>query len=347
VSRRRLRRLPPVAAAAQFGVQALGAADPFVPSRPARAAGRGRGPFRKAGVGVGAVRGAELNMANVGLRQRANRCPGGSSARLPVAAGAGFLHQGVDDFLGAAAGPCRALPCCRAGRARVDRVSCATSFQSPAVSSVGRSSASSRLMSWWAGTGVAVGGSTRLSSRPDWAARQVAAASSSGRTGMGGRPAIAAPVSRMTSALGIESGHEAKDAKRWGQAVAEVRDKVLAAASEGADAAERFGAGTFDRATEVFRPVDIDGDGTPDQPRAAAAAQEAGAAIKGAAAGIAGAFGTLFQRKTAAPILTTTSSPSRTGTERPGHIDSGHARAPMAEDGRSSDALAFLIDPNV
>ena len=103
--------------------------------------------------------------------------------------------------------------------------------------------------------------------------------------------------------LGIESGHEAKDAKRWGQAAAEVRDKVLAAASEGANAAERFGAGTFDRATEVFRPVDIDGDGTPDQPRAAAAAEEAGAAIKGAAAGIAGAFGTLFQRKTAAPIL--------------------------------------------
>lgn len=101
--------------------------------------------------------------------------------------------------------------------------------------------------------------------------------------------------------LGIESGHEAKDAKRWGQAAAEVRDKVLAAASEGANAAERFGAETFDRATEVFRPVDIDG--TPDQPRAAAAAGEAGAAIKGAAAGIAGAFGTLFQRKTVAPML--------------------------------------------
>ncbi len=29
--------------------------------------------------------------------------------------------------------------------------------------------------------------------------------------------------------LGIESGHQAKDAKRWGQAAAEVRDKVLAA----------------------------------------------------------------------------------------------------------------------
>jgi hypothetical protein len=101
--------------------------------------------------------------------------------------------------------------------------------------------------------------------------------------------------------LGIESGHQAKDAKRWGQAAAEVREKVLAAASEGASAAERLGTETFDRAAGVFRPVDIDGDGTPDQPRAAAAAEEAGAAIKGAAAGIAGAFGTLFQRKTATP----------------------------------------------
>jgi hypothetical protein len=103
--------------------------------------------------------------------------------------------------------------------------------------------------------------------------------------------------------LGIESSHQAKDAKRWGQAAAEVRDKVLAAASEGANAAERFGAETFDRTAEVFRPVDTDGDGTPDQPRAAAAAEEAGAAIKGAAAGIAGAFGTLFQRKTAASMV--------------------------------------------
>jgi hypothetical protein len=100
--------------------------------------------------------------------------------------------------------------------------------------------------------------------------------------------------------LGIESGHEARDARRWGQAAAEVRDKVLAAASEGAGAAERFGSGALDRAAEMFRPVE--GDGTPDQPRAAAAAGEAGVAIKGAAAGIAGAFGTLFQRKTASPV---------------------------------------------
>ena len=97
--------------------------------------------------------------------------------------------------------------------------------------------------------------------------------------------------------LGIDTGHEAKDAKRWSQAATEIRDKALASASEGASAAGRFGSDTLDRATEAFRAVDRDGDGVPDKPRAAAAAGEAGAALKGAATGVAGAFGTLFKRK--------------------------------------------------
>ncbi|MDZ5145671.1 hypothetical protein [Microbacterium testaceum] len=59
------------------------------------------------------------------------------------------------------------------------------------------------------------------------------------------------------------------------------------------------GTSTVDRATEAFRAVDIDGDGIADKPRAATAAEEAGAALKGAAAGVAGAFGTLFARKQA------------------------------------------------
>jgi hypothetical protein len=113
--------------------------------------------------------------------------------------------------------------------------------------------------------------------------------------------------------LGIESGHQANDVKRWGQAAAEVRDKVLAAASDGATAAERFGTEAFGRAAEVFRPVDIDGDGIPDQPRAAAAAEEAGAAIKSAAAGIAGSFGAIFQRKAAAPVVDDNGEPVEDG----------------------------------
>jgi hypothetical protein len=108
---------------------------------------------------------------------------------------------------------------------------------------------------------------------------------------------VAAEVHRLRGRLGIEDDHEAANAKRWRQAAGELLEKVRAGTAEGAVAAKRFGDQTFDRATEVFRPVDLDGDGIPDQPRAAAAADQAGAAMKGAANGVAGAVGNLFQRK--------------------------------------------------
>ena len=108
---------------------------------------------------------------------------------------------------------------------------------------------------------------------------------------------VATGVVTFRERLGIESGHESADAKRWRQAAGEVMEKLRATGAEGAAAAKRFGDQKFDRATEMFRAVDIDGDGVPDQPRATAAAGQAGAAIKGAATGLAGAFGTLFQRK--------------------------------------------------
>ncbi|WP_409046905.1 hypothetical protein AB2L57_09290 [Microbacterium sp. HA-8] len=108
---------------------------------------------------------------------------------------------------------------------------------------------------------------------------------------------VAAGLHDFRGRLGLEPGSESKDAKRWSEAATEARDKVLATASEGVTAAGRFGSATVDRATEAFRAVDIDGDGIPDKPRAAAAAEEAGDAIKGAAVGVADAFGTLFKRK--------------------------------------------------
>lgn len=110
---------------------------------------------------------------------------------------------------------------------------------------------------------------------------------------------VAAGVLDFRGRLGIESGHEAKEAKRWRQAFVEAGEKVRVSASEGAAAAARFSTSTVDRATEAFRAVDIDGDGIPDKPRAAAAAEKAGAALRGAGAGVAGAFGTLFARKQA------------------------------------------------
>jgi hypothetical protein len=112
---------------------------------------------------------------------------------------------------------------------------------------------------------------------------------------------VASGVHDFRGSLGLESGHEAKDAKRWSHAATEAGEKVMASAAGGATAAARFGSSTLDRATEAFRSVDIDGDGIPDRPRAATAAEEAGAAFKEAAGGIAGAFGTLFGRKGAQP----------------------------------------------
>ena len=108
---------------------------------------------------------------------------------------------------------------------------------------------------------------------------------------------VATGVLDFRGRLGIDSGHESKDAKRWGQAATEMRDKVFASTSDGVTTAKRFGGQTLDRTTEAFRAVDLDGDGVPDRARAAAAAEEASTAIKGAATGVADALGTLFKRK--------------------------------------------------
>ena len=103
---------------------------------------------------------------------------------------------------------------------------------------------------------------------------------------------VAADILNFRGRLGIESGHQTSDARRWGQAATELRDRVLTTTAEGVDAARRFGADTCDRAAEALRPVDIDGDGVPDKPRALSAVEDAGSAIKGAAADAAGAIGT-------------------------------------------------------
>lgn len=97
--------------------------------------------------------------------------------------------------------------------------------------------------------------------------------------------------------LGIESEDNTTDAKRWGHAVTEVRDTLIAASSDVVSGAGRLGADAFDRATEPFRAVDRDGDGVPDQSRLTVGAEDAGAAIKGTATGVAGTIGRAFGRK--------------------------------------------------
>lgn len=59
---------------------------------------------------------------------------------------------------------------------------------------------------------------------------------------------VAAGVLEFRDRIGVESGHESQDARRWRQAATEVRDKVLSSVSEGAHAARPFGAQTVDRA---------------------------------------------------------------------------------------------------
>ncbi|MEL0627087.1 hypothetical protein V6245_09035 [Salinibacterium amurskyense] len=108
---------------------------------------------------------------------------------------------------------------------------------------------------------------------------------------------VAVGVLTFRSRLGIDSEHQENVPKRWRQAAFEVRDKALATASEGVAVAGRLGAETFDRATGVFRSIDLDGDGVPDKPRALTAAENAGDAVKGAASSVSGAIGAIWKRK--------------------------------------------------
>ncbi|TFD68212.1 hypothetical protein [Cryobacterium gelidum] len=109
---------------------------------------------------------------------------------------------------------------------------------------------------------------------------------------------VAVGVLEFRGRLGIASGNESESARRWGQAVADARDKAFASASGGVSVAGRIGAETFYRATESFRAIDIDGDGIPDKPRAIAAAENASAAVKGAASGVTGGIGSILRRRT-------------------------------------------------
>ncbi|CAM3466590.1 hypothetical protein [Isoptericola cucumis] len=82
------------------------------------------------------------------------------------------------------------------------------------------------------------------------------------------------------------------------------------------DAAKIPAAALLERATEAFRAVDLDGDGIPDKPRVRSAAEDAGSAFKNAAAGTAGAVGSLLRRKRAV-----VSASALSGTERGGESE--------------------------
>ena len=109
---------------------------------------------------------------------------------------------------------------------------------------------------------------------------------------------VGSGVGEFRERLGIETGRDALDAKRWTHAVAEVRDKVVETGADGLGAARQFTSETYDRATGAFRSVDLDGDGVPDKPRAVSAVEETGAAIKAATQGAADSIGSIFRRRT-------------------------------------------------
>jgi len=76
--------------------------------------------------------------------------------------------------------------------------------------------------------------------------------------------------------------------------------RAVAALQAAAGGVADFGEDVWDtatKATEVFRSVDLDGDGIPDEARALTAVKGAGSAIKDAAVGAAGAVGAVFRRK--------------------------------------------------
>ena len=76
--------------------------------------------------------------------------------------------------------------------------------------------------------------------------------------------------------------------------------RAVKALQSAADNVSDFGEAVWDKATDVvdvFRSVDIDGDGVPDEARALTAAKRARSAITGAAVGSVGAVGSLFKRK--------------------------------------------------
>lgn len=85
---------------------------------------------------------------------------------------------------------------------------------------------------------------------------------------------VAVDVLDFRGRLGIESESQATEAKRWGQAAAEVRDGVFATTAEGLDAVRRHSAGAIEQAVDACREIDT--------ARAMSAVEDAGSAVKSA-----------------------------------------------------------------
>lgn len=63
--------------------------------------------------------------------------------------------------------------------------------------------------------------------------------------------------------LGIESAHQPSEARPWGAAATEVRDKALATTADGVRNARRFGADTLSHAANALRPAEAEAEAVP------------------------------------------------------------------------------------
>lgn len=66
---------------------------------------------------------------------------------------------------------------------------------------------------------------------------------------------VADDIVEFQKRLGVEFSRDSLNARRWGDAAAEVRDNVLEAGAEGVDAARRFGGDTVERAKSVSKDL--------------------------------------------------------------------------------------------
>ena len=94
-------------------------------------------------------------------------------------------------------------------------------------------------------------------------------------------------IVQFEETLGIDSGRASLIARRWTEAVVDAKDRVVEVSTTGLSAGKE----TVGRAVDMFRTVDLDGDGVPDKPQALTAVQNVGSAITGTAAGTAQAIG--------------------------------------------------------
>jgi hypothetical protein len=86
---------------------------------------------------------------------------------------------------------------------------------------------------------------------------------------------VAAGVVEFRERLGLTADSQSLEARHWLTAAGETWDAALKVGADGVDAAGRFSTQTL----QAFQPVDLDGDGVPDKPRARTAVETAGATV--------------------------------------------------------------------